>query len=81
MRLRRGLQKAASQESFTYRLKLLVEGDAEPLQRLMMRPSHVAGPGARRSDHVSQGSVQARIRQSIHPLLVVCAQQCNSSDQ
>lgn len=75
MRLHRGLQKAATRESFSYKLKLEVEGEARPIA-----PEDAPRPTLRvlaleRKDHVSQGNVQARICQSLHPVLVVCSQQ------
>ncbi len=75
MRLHRGLQKAATQESFSYKLKLEVEGEAGPIA-----PEDAPRPTLRvlaleRKDHVSQGNVQTRICQSLHPVLVVCSQQ------
>jgi hypothetical protein len=74
MRLHRGLQKAASRDGFTYKLKLEIEGEAEPIA-----PNDATRPTLRvlaqeRADHVSQGIVQAHIRQSLHPVLVVCKQ-------
>ena len=79
MRLHRGLQKAATQEGFSYKLKLEVEAEARPIA-----PEDAPRPTLRvlaleRSDRVSQGSVQARIRQSLHPVLVVCGQQCDEN--
>ena len=79
MRLHRGLQKAATQESFSYKLKL--EGEAGPIA-----PEDAPRPTLRvlaleRKDHVSQGNVQARICQSLHPVLVVCSQQYDERTQ
>lgn len=79
MRLHRGLQKAASEESFRYKLKLMVEGDAGPIvAEDALRPT-LRVLALERADNVSQGSVQTRIRQSMHPILVVCGQQTDES--
>jgi hypothetical protein len=74
MRLHRGLQKAASRQGFTYKLKLEIEGETEPIA-----PNDAPRPTLRvlaleRDDHVSQGIVQSHIRQSLHPVLVACKQ-------
>ena len=81
MRLHRGLQKAAAKGGFEYKLKLQVEGESGTIA-----PEDAAHPTLRvlaleRGDHISQGGVQARIRQSLHPVLVVCRQHCDESTQ
>ncbi len=79
MRLHSGLQKAAAQEGFSYKLELLVEGDAGPIAvEDALRPA-LRVLALERSDHVLQGSIQARIRQSLHPVLVVCGPQHDGS--
>lgn len=72
MRLHRSLQKTAAQEGFEYRLNLQVEGEARSLaaEDETLRSLNVLA--LERGDHVSQGSVQSRIRQSLNPVLVVC---------
>jgi hypothetical protein len=72
MRLHRGLQKAAAQEGFSYKLRLEVEGEAEPVVSEDAPRPTLRVVALERDDHVSQGSVQTRIRQSLHPVLVVC---------
>jgi hypothetical protein len=81
MRLHRGLQKAAAQGGFEYKLKLQVEGEAGPIAAEDAHRPTLRVLALERSDHVSQGSVQARIRQSLHPVLVVCRQQFDESTQ
>lgn len=75
MRLHRGLQKAAAQGGFEYKLKLQVEGEAGPIASEDAPHPTLRLLALERSDHVSQGSVQARISQSLHPVLVVCTRQ------
>ena len=81
MRLHRGLQKAAAQGGFEYKLNLQVEGEAGPIAAEDAHRPTLRVLALERSDHVSQGSVQARIRQSLHPVLVVCRQQFDESTQ
>lgn len=81
MRLHRGLQKAAAQEGFEYKLKLQVEGEAGPIAAEDAPQPTLRLLALERSDHVSQGSVQARISQSLHPVLVVCTRQGDESMQ
>ncbi len=72
MRLHRGLQKAAAETGFEYKLKLQVEGEAGPIAAADASRPTLRVLALERSDHVSEGAVQARIRQSLHPVLVVC---------
>jgi hypothetical protein len=72
VRLHRSLQKTAAEVGFEYKLKLQIEnsGAADliadpPSGRLVVL-------ALERRDHASQGTVQSRIRQSPHPVLVVC---------
>jgi hypothetical protein len=81
MRLHRGLQKAAAQGGFEYKLNLQVEGEAGPIAAEDAHRPTLRVLALERSDHVSQGSVQARIRQSLHPVLVVCRQQFDEGTQ
>ena len=81
MRLHRGLQKAAAQEGFEYKLKLQVEGEAGPIAAEDAPRPTLRVLALERSDHVSQGSVQARIRQSLHPVLIVCKPRREESAQ
>ena len=74
MRLHRGLQKAAAEVGFEYKLKLQVEGEAGPIAAEDASRPTLRVLALERSDHVSEGTVQARIRQSLHPVLVVCRQ-------
>jgi hypothetical protein len=75
MRLHRGLQKAAAEGGFQYKLNLQVEGEAGPIAAEDAPRPTLRVLALERSDHASQGSVQARIRQSLHPVLVVCRPQ------
>ena len=81
MRLHRGLQKAAAEGGFEYKLKLQVEGEAAPIAAEDAPRPTLRVLALERSDHVSQGSVQARISQSLHPVLVACRQQFEESTQ
>jgi len=71
-RLHRGLQKAAAEQGFKYRLKLQMEGEAGSLTVEDESQHPLIVLALERSDHVSQGSVQSRIRLSPNPVLVVC---------
>ena len=75
MRLHRGLQKAAAEGDFEYKLTLQVETEAWPVAAEDATHPTLRVLALERGDHVSQGSVQTRIRQSLHPVLVVCRQQ------
>jgi hypothetical protein len=79
MRLHRGLQKAAAHEHFEYKLKLQVEGEAGPIAAEDAPRPTLRVLALERSDHVSEGTVGARIRQSLHPVLVVCSQRYDDS--
>jgi len=71
-RLHSALQKTAAEVGFSYRLDLQAEGEARAIaQENAARPT-LRVLALERGDHISQGSVHARIRQSLHPLLVVC---------
>jgi hypothetical protein len=72
MRLHRGLQKAAAEHGFEYKLKLQVEGEAGSLTVEDERRHPLIVLALERSDHASEGSVQSRIRLSPNPVLVVC---------
>lgn len=76
MRLHRGLQKTAVEGGFSYKLKLEVEGEAEPIAKEDASRPTLRVLALERHDHVSQGNVQSRIRQSLHPVLVVCRPKC-----
>ena len=81
MRLHRGLQKAAAEGGFEYKLNMQVEGEAGPIAAEDASRPTLRVLALERSDHATQGSVQARIRQSLHPVLVVCRQQFGESTQ
>jgi hypothetical protein len=81
MRLHRGLQKAATEAGFEYKLSLQVEGEGEPIAAEDAPRPTLRVLALEHSDHVSQGSVQARIRQSLHPVLVVCKPRFDESTQ
>jgi hypothetical protein len=74
MRLHRGLQKAAKEQGFEYKLDLQVEGEGKLIAKPDAARSTLRVLALERSDHVSEGTVLARIRQSLHPVLVVCGQ-------
>ena len=81
MRLHRGLQKAAKEEGFEYKLHLHVEGEGKSIAKPDASQPTLRVLALERSDHVSEGTVLARIRQSLHPVLVVCGQRFDESSQ
>ena len=72
MRLHRALQLAAKESGFKYILKLQVEGESGTIAAEDAPKPTLRALAFERPDHVSQGNVRHRIRQSLHPLLVVC---------
>ena len=74
MRLHRGLQKTAKKEGFEYKLHLQVEGEGKSIAKAESAQPTLRVLALERSDHKSEGTVQAAIRQSLHPVLVVCGQ-------
>ena len=60
---------------FEYKLHLQVEGETGSIAEEEQRWPTLRVLALERTDHVSQGYVQARIRQSLHPVLVVCTPQ------
>ncbi len=81
MRLHRGLQKAADLGDFSYNLKLQVEGEAGPIAAEDAARPTLRVLALERRDHVSQGSVADRIRQSLHPVLIACKPRHDESTQ
>ena len=71
MRLHRGLQKTAAAAGFECKLKLEVGGDPSTSAATDDGPRSLLVLALERSDPRSQGSVAARIRQSLNPVLVV----------
>lgn len=71
MRLHRGLQKAATEFGFSYRLNLQLESESSSIEKDVRSLLVLA---LERSDHASLGSVQGRIQLSSHPVLVICCE-------
>jgi hypothetical protein len=72
VRLHRSLQKAATEVGFQYRLRLQIESTDAADAIADPPPGRLIVLALERRDHASQGTVQSRIRQSPHPVLIVC---------
>jgi hypothetical protein len=81
MRLHSSLQKCAGEAGFEYKLHLQVEDEPGLVAREDANEPTLRVLALERKDHVSEGTVQARIRQSRHPVLVVCGLRHEKSPQ
>ncbi len=71
VRLHRALQKAAREAGFQYRLNMRQDGDDSPIESRTGERHPLTVLALENSDHLSQGFVHDRIRQSPGALLVV----------